>query len=153
MDIHRPLFCINFNFSWFSKKLRPFMTFDGIKNLFRLWKVRGKIKFATWKKHEYYNFDCSFLRYIKKDHYPCLKTNLATFIWFLEKWHYLKVMGVIQSNFWGASYGAYYIFTQNYVEAKLLEPLLWNFAWVNGRSCAFRQNQSGYPNVNTLGTT
>ena len=79
-------------------------------------------------------------------------TNLATFIWFLEKWHYLKVMGVIQSNFWEASYGAYYIFTQNYVEAKLLEPLLWNFAWVNGRSCAFRQNQSGYPNVNTLGT-
>ena len=61
-------------------------------------------------------------------------------------------MGVVQSNFWGASHGAYYIFTQNYVEAKLLEPLLWNFAWINGRSCAFRQNQSGYPNVNTLGT-
>ena len=61
-------------------------------------------------------------------------------------------MGVIQSNFWGASYGAYYIFTQKYVEAKLLEPLQWNFAWVNGRSCGFRQNQSGYPNVNALGT-
>ena len=61
-------------------------------------------------------------------------------------------MGVVQSNFWGASHGAYYIFTQNYVEAKLLEPLLWNFAWINGRSCAFRQNQSGCPNVNTLGT-
>ena len=90
MDIHWPLLCISLNFSWFSKKLRPFMTIDGIKNLFRLWKIKGKIKFTTWEKHEYYNFDCSFLRRIKKEHDPCLKTNLATFIWFLEKWHYLK---------------------------------------------------------------
>ena len=93
-----------------------------------------------------------FLRYIKKDNYLCLKTNLAIFTWFLEKWNHFKVWGSFNQSFWGASHGAYYIFTQNYVEAKLLELLLWNFAWINGRSCAFRQNQSGYPNVNTFGT-
>ena len=41
---------------------------------------------------------------------------------------------------------------QNYVEAKPQEPLLWNFAWINGRLFAFRQKKSRYPNVITLGT-
>ena len=61
-------------------------------------------------------------------------------------------MDVYLSISLGAFHGAHYIFTQICVEAKLLEPLHWNFAWTNGRLCAFRQNQSGFLNMNTLGT-
>ena len=61
-------------------------------------------------------------------------------------------MDVYLSISLGAFHGAHYIFTQICVEAKLLEPLHWNFAWTNGRLCAFRQNQSEFLKMNTLGT-
>ena len=41
---------------------------------------------------------------------------------------------------------------QNFMEAELLDPVLWNFAWINGRLYAFRWNQSEFPKINTLGT-
>ena len=44
-----------------------------------------------------------------------------------------------------------HIFSQNYVEALLLEPVLWNFVWIDGRLCAFRQSQSEFFNTNTFG--
>ena len=61
-------------------------------------------------------------------------------------------MKVYLSISWGAFQRAHHIFIQNCVEAKLLEPQHWNFAWINGRLCALRQNQSGFLNMNTLGT-
>ena len=36
---------------------------------------------------------------------------------------------------------------QNYVEAKPLKPMIWNFEWINGTSYAFRQNQSEWFNT------
>ena len=42
---------------------------------------------------------------------------------------------------------------QNIVEAELLDPVLWNFAWINGRLYAFRWNQSEFLKMNILGTT
>ena len=36
------------------------------------------------------------------------------------------------------------------VETKPLEAVLWDFAWTNGRLCAFRQNQSRFFNMDTL---
>ena len=41
---------------------------------------------------------------------------------------------------------------QNFMEAELLDPVLWNFAWINGRLYAFRWNQSEFLKMNTLGT-
>ena len=43
-------------------------------------------------------------------------------------------------------------FIQIGVVAKPFEPVLWNFAWQNGRSCAFRRNKVEFFNINTLCT-
>ena len=43
-------------------------------------------------------------------------------------------------------------FIQIGVVAKPFEPVLWNFAWQNGRSCAFRRNKAEFFNINTLCT-
>ena len=43
-------------------------------------------------------------------------------------------------------------FIQIGVVAKPFEPVLWNFAWQNGRSCAFRGNKAEFFNINTLCT-
>ena len=39
---------------------------------------------------------------------------------------------------------------QNHVEAKRLEPVLWNFAWTNGRLYAFWQILPEFPKIYTL---
>ena len=39
---------------------------------------------------------------------------------------------------------------ENNVETKLLEPALWNFAWKNGRLCAFRWYKAEFLIMNTL---
>ena len=38
----------------------------------------------------------------------------------------------------------------NHVETKPLEPVLWNFAWINGRLCAFRWYKAEFLNIDTL---
>ena len=43
-------------------------------------------------------------------------------------------------------------FIQIHVVAKQFEPVLWNFAWQNGRSRAFRKNKAEFFNINTLCT-
>ena len=40
---------------------------------------------------------------------------------------------------------------QKNVDDKLLDPAWWNFAWNNGKLCAFRQNQLHFLNISTLG--
>ena len=39
---------------------------------------------------------------------------------------------------------------ENHVETKSLELVLWNFAWKNGRLCAFRWYKAKFFNMNTL---
>ena len=41
---------------------------------------------------------------------------------------------------------------QKHVDDKPLDPSWWNFAWKNGRLCAFRQNQPDFLKMNTLCT-
>ena len=43
-------------------------------------------------------------------------------------------------------------FIQIGVVAKPFEPVLWNFAWQNSRSCAFRWNKAKFFNIDTLCT-
>ena len=38
------------------------------------------------------------------------------------------------------------------MDDKPLDPSWWNFAWKNGRLCAFRQNQPDFLKMNTLCT-
>ena len=38
----------------------------------------------------------------------------------------------------------------NHVETKPLEPVLWNFAWINGRLYAFRWYKAEFLNIDTL---
>ena len=71
----------------------------------------------------------------------------------LIRWEMTMILSnsVSFSIFKKSSHRVFHIFIQNYVEAKPLEPVLWNFAWRNGRLCAFRQIQSEFPKTNTLG--
>ena len=38
----------------------------------------------------------------------------------------------------------------NHMETKPLEPVLWNFAWINGRLYAFGEYKTEFFNIDTL---
>ena len=55
----------------------------------------------------------------------------------------MPFLGIISGNFMNF---------QNFMEAELLDLVLWNFLWINGRLYAFRWNQSEFFKMNTIGT-
>ena len=89
-------------------------------------------------------------RYINWDSYPSFMTNLAIFAWFVKKWQRFNVAVSVNQFFKKIFYEVYLIFIQNHVEAKRLEPVLWNFAWTNGRLYAFWQILPEFPKMYIL---
>jgi len=64
----------------------------------------------------------------------------------------IKCHGVNLSISREASHEVFHISIQNYVEAKLPDPVLWNFTWKNGSLFAFRCNQPGFLKMSCLAT-
>ena len=129
------------------KKTRALMTSNVMQNLLKLQKIKEKLIFAIWISVIWYLLleICKLILIScfldQSGHFCTIHLEMLLFLSYVN-----QSIFILEILSWFI-----HIFTQNYVEAEPLEPVLWNFVWINGRSCAFRQSQSEILKMNTLG--
>ena len=129
------------------EKTRTLMTSNVMENLLKLQKIKEKSRFATWISVIWYflleicklNLISCFLD--QSGHFCTIHLEMSLIQRYIS--HFIFILGIL---LWFI-----HIFTQNYAEAQPLEPVLWNFVWINGRLCAFKHNQFEILKMNTLG--
>ena len=127
------------------EKTRDLITSNVMQNQLKIQKIKEKLKFATWISVIWYLWhEICKLKLIscfleQPGHFCMTYSRMPLVLSFISQ--SILILGIL---LWFI-----HNFIQNYVEAQPLEPVLWNFAWINGRLCAFRQNQSEILKMNT----